>query len=75
MDGKLPRGYNKNDLKQLKAELAELLEQDAKRHKLNVWFCANFIFRGQYVYVVYLCTSRKKSCFQLKREIRQLIPI
>ena len=29
-------GYNKNDLKQLKAELAELLEQDAKCHKRNV---------------------------------------
>ena len=36
------RGYNNNDLKQLKAELAELLEQDAKPDKLKCLVLCQF---------------------------------
>ena len=63
------RGYNNNDLKQLKAELAELLEQDAKPDKLKCLVLCQFHIPQPYIIKIQLINNdmycQRKSVFKL----------
>jgi hypothetical protein len=63
------RGYNNNDLKQLKAELAELLEQDAKPDKLKCLVLCQFYIPQPYIIKIQLINNdmycQRKSVFKL----------